>query len=202
MRSLVRRLAQIALRGAMREWPPEEMAPSAVVFAPHQDDETLGCGGTILRKRRAGAEVKIVFMTDGAGSHSHLLAGPEMRSVRIREALAAARALGIEEDSVIFLDYPDGKLTEHRESAVMKVTELLQRSRPGQVFVPYYLDGPPDHLATTTSVLAALRASDHEATVYEYPIWFWYHWPWTAAEGWNRAALGEIRGGIAKTWRL
>ena len=34
-----------------------DLEKSAVVFAPHPDDETLGCGGTIALKVRAGAEV-------------------------------------------------------------------------------------------------------------------------------------------------
>jgi hypothetical protein len=46
---------------------------SAVVFAPHPDDETLGCGGTIVRKIRAGARVRLVVMTDGGSSHRELL---------------------------------------------------------------------------------------------------------------------------------
>jgi hypothetical protein len=29
----------------------ERAKTSAIVFAPHQDDETLGCGGTVILKR-------------------------------------------------------------------------------------------------------------------------------------------------------
>lgn len=32
----------------------KELAASAIIFSPHQDDETLGCGGTIIRKRQGG----------------------------------------------------------------------------------------------------------------------------------------------------
>jgi len=35
------------------------------VLAPHMDDETLGCGGTIARHVRAGASVTTIFLTDG-----------------------------------------------------------------------------------------------------------------------------------------
>ena len=42
---------------------------AAMVFAPHPDDETLGCGGTVVKLRRAGVDVHIVFMTDGRHSH-------------------------------------------------------------------------------------------------------------------------------------
>jgi LmbE family N-acetylglucosaminyl deacetylase len=38
---------------------------SILVFAPHPDDETLGCGGTIANRVREGHEVEIFFMTDG-----------------------------------------------------------------------------------------------------------------------------------------
>jgi N-acetylglucosamine malate deacetylase 1 len=28
-----------------------------LVVAPHPDDETLGCGGTLLRRKKEGAEI-------------------------------------------------------------------------------------------------------------------------------------------------
>ncbi len=34
---------------------------STMIFAPHQDDETLGCGGLIALKLQLGIPVKVVF---------------------------------------------------------------------------------------------------------------------------------------------
>ena len=59
-----------------------DLAASAIVFSPHQDDETLGCGGTIARKKEAGAEVKVVFMTDGSLSHHRFIAQDELIELR------------------------------------------------------------------------------------------------------------------------
>src|SRR4051812_37624433 len=42
-----------------------------IVFAPHQDDEALGCGAVIARKRNDGGAVHVVFLTDGSASHPH-----------------------------------------------------------------------------------------------------------------------------------
>src|SRR5687768_6580034 len=66
-RALLRRASGGLLRSVMERLATplgeEELGRSAMVFAPHPDDETLGCGGTILQKRRAGASMRIVFMT-------------------------------------------------------------------------------------------------------------------------------------------
>jgi LmbE family N-acetylglucosaminyl deacetylase len=201
-RKLFRGLYRSLLRFSMRELREEELARSAIVFAPHPDDETLGCGGTILRKRQAGADVRIVFVTDGAQSHARLMAPEEMRFVRAGEALAAAGALGVQEDNVILLDLPDGQLSDHEAEGVARVTKVLQQAPPAEVFVPYHRDGPPDHLATTRIVLAALHTCGQDATVYEYPVWFWYHWPWTPLEGRGRAWLHELRESLKRGWRL
>jgi LmbE family N-acetylglucosaminyl deacetylase len=42
--------------------PPGERI---VVLAPHPDDETLGCGGTIRLLRKSGKKVKVIFLTSG-----------------------------------------------------------------------------------------------------------------------------------------
>jgi len=47
-------------------------ARSALVLAPHPDDETLGCGATILRKRAAGTPVHVLIVTDGEPT-AHLM---------------------------------------------------------------------------------------------------------------------------------
>ena len=51
-----------------------------VVLAPHMDDETLGCGGTIARHVRAGAQVTVIFLTDGrrGGPSCADLTGPDL----------------------------------------------------------------------------------------------------------------------------
>jgi LmbE family N-acetylglucosaminyl deacetylase len=202
MRALARRFGFRFLGCVQQEMSREDLGRSAIVFAPHPDDETLGCGGTIIRKKRAGAAVRIVYMTDGSQSHARLMAPADMKALRAGEAVAAAQALGVGREDVVLLEFPDGQLSQHREAGVRRVGEVLQATRPDEVFIPYYQDGPPDHLATTHIVEAALRACRPEATVFEYPIWFWYHWPWTRLESRGRGLLRDLKQSTARNWSL
>lgn len=152
----------------------------AVVFAPHQDDETLGCGGTIIAKKAMDATVVVVFLTDGRNSHAGLLAEDELMILRTAEAVAACRALGVGEEDVYFLEFEDGRLTEQVSTAVEKIVELLAHVQPEQVFIPYRKEPPPDHYSTQQAVLTALQTYGQPVQVYEYPVWFWYHWPWVS----------------------
>ena len=36
----------------------------AIFIAPHHDDEILGCGGTILRKKNDGFKTSLIFVTN------------------------------------------------------------------------------------------------------------------------------------------
>jgi len=154
---------------------------SAIIFAPHQDDETLGCGGTILLKRMAGAEIKIVFMTDGRTSHSQFIPVDQLIEIREQEALAAGAKLGVDRQQITFLRYPDGELGNFYEPAVQRVCHILKKHQPAQVFIPYRREFPPDHLSTNQIVLSALASLNMNTEVFEYPIWFWFHWPWVSA---------------------
>ncbi|MCC6416640.1 MAG: PIG-L family deacetylase [Gemmataceae bacterium] len=190
MRAFFRWLYQARMSRRQREWSEADLARPSVVFAPHPDDEALGCGGTIIRKRRAGAPVHLVFMTDGSQSHAHLMPPEQLSALRREEARAAARTLGVAPEDVAFLDYPDGKLTDCLAAGTARVAEILRHKRPAQVFATYHRDPPPDHRATTRIVLEALKHAGSQATVCEYPIWFWDHWPWT-----------PLRGGLRERWR-
>jgi LmbE family N-acetylglucosaminyl deacetylase len=175
-----RRLARTLTGLWARPLDASSMRASAIVFSPHQDDETLGCGGTIIKKRELGASVEMVYMTDGTTSP---LGMPihELKALRKREARAACEQLGIEQDKVTFFEFADGQLSEHVAPAIEQVTRFLIDHPAQQILVPYYQDRDPglDHVATNQIVLAALRQLGSKAIVYEYPVWYWRWWPET-----------------------
>jgi len=183
MRRVSRGLLQSAMARLATPLGEDELGRSAMVFAPHPDDETLGCGGTILQKRRAGAAMQLVFMTDGAASNPGLSSGAEMRMTRHREALEAVEILGLEPARVSWLDFPDGELLLWRAEAVMRVSRLLHLHRPEQILLPYAWREHADHVATHSIVYEALGRVGLAATLLEYPVWSWRHWPTTRRSG-------------------
>jgi len=99
-------------------WPAPKASDRILIFAPHCDDETLGLSGYLQKAARAGAEVRVVFMTNGDGFAWS--AERQLRQFRVRpegfvefgkerqrEALAALAESGIPNRSVLFLGYPD-----------------------------------------------------------------------------------------------
>ncbi len=66
-----------------------------VVFAPHPDDESLGCGGLISEAVEQGIPVHVVMVSDGGASHPGSRKFPPKRVIAIRrsETLAALSAL-------------------------------------------------------------------------------------------------------------
>lgn len=161
-----------------RELTSEELQRPALIFSPHQDDETLGCGGTIIRKIEAGADVQVVFMTDGHQSHKHLMAPERLSELREKEAAAACAILGLPESGVTFLRFPDGSLFGHIEEAAEKVCEILAQSPAVELYIPYGSEPTDDHKATHAIIQNALASQSRTYTIFEYIVWYWHHWPW------------------------
>jgi LmbE family N-acetylglucosaminyl deacetylase len=180
-----RGLGQNFLRSRSVMQPEPSLSDAAIVFAPHQDDETLGCGGTIIRKRLAGAKVKIVYLTDGGGANAHLgVITPEELS-QVRQGIAAAQILGVAAEDMMFLGFQDGQLQRSQKEAIAAVVKILQQEQPQEVFMPYRLEPRfvPDHQATQQIVTAALSQVQCAPMIYEYPIWFWFNYPWVDLMG-------------------
>lgn len=149
---------------------------TTVIFAPHADDETFGCGGLIARKVAAGATVRIVFLTDGGWNRDHC---PKLRAefvaTRQGEALAAAQCLGVPPSNVDFLSFRDNWLerlpAQDRARAVERIAEILKEAAPDEVFVTHRADRNPDHEAAYRLVLDGLAAARACVRLFEYPIW-------------------------------
>ena len=187
------------LNDVMAKRAMTDLSRSAIVFAPHPDDETLGCGGTIICKKDAGAAIKLVFMTDGSQSHASLINPNKLSEIRQQEALAAANTLGIAAADVTFLGFGDGQLDQHLAAATDRVSAFLQAHPAEEIFVPYHLEPPADHAATYDAVVDAIRQLPAEARpqIYAYPVWYWEHWPWMAPAGKGKKdALRMMRASI------
>ena len=150
---------------------------SAMFFAPHPDDEVLGCGGTIARKIASGADVHVVIMTDGRLSHSKWINEDVLASIRAREAVAANLRLGVTKENLTFLGYQDKRLSLQHESAVEDVRNILRSNPVDELYIPYEYETPVDHHATNTIVRGAAVDVARQSVIYEYPIWFWSQWP-------------------------
>ena len=144
--------------------------------APHPDDESLGCGGTLARLRSLGHRVGVAWVSDGAGSHpnSVLYAAPKLAQLREREARAAARELGVANADLFFMGLPDGELPFVGDArfgeAVEATTEILKRFQPNTVLLPWRRDPHRDHRATWFIWTSALESFGHIDRL-EYLVW-------------------------------
>jgi LmbE family N-acetylglucosaminyl deacetylase len=91
--------------------PCAAAAKTVLIFGPHPDDEILIAAGRIHAGVASGDTVKVVVVTNGDFS------GLDTGLLREGESVAAAQLLGLTENDVIFLGYPDGSLTELHDAA-------------------------------------------------------------------------------------
>jgi LmbE family N-acetylglucosaminyl deacetylase len=170
----------------------------ALVIAPHQDDETLGCGGLLRLKRLAAAPVRIAYVTDGSASHpGHpTLAPAALAALRQGEARQAMHLLGVEENALFFLGVGDGTLAHLDPPTAMavagKIAGLLRQVRPDEIFLPMRDDGSSEHEAAFVLVQRALDLAGLRPRVFEFPVW----------SAWNPLRLFRPLGASRAVWRV
>lgn len=141
---------------------------SMLVIAPHQDDETIGCGGALALQSRSGGSAAILLLTDGADGCEEIgMTRQAMMEMRNEESRRAAAVIGL--DPPVFLGH--ASLTEHFSQAVEEVRrEIVQRTADA-IFVPFVLDGHPDHRTANYILAAALGSIGRNVRIFQYEVW-------------------------------
>jgi len=149
---------------------------SIIVFAPHPDDETFGCGGTIAKRLSEGYEVLIVVLTDGKYAFSALFGidseptPDELKEIRKTEVRRATEILGVSDKQLLFLDYEDGTLDRNFNEVKGKIIEILSRNIPEEVYYTYVKDTHIDHRITGRLVRESVRELGLGTRKYQYSI--------------------------------
>ena len=150
-----------------------------LVIAPHADDESLGCGGTIALLRQAGVPVHILLVSDSSMSHPNSQKYPAEKLMQLREheLLTAAELLGVSASDVHFMRLKDSRVPTHDdtqfEEAALAITSIITAIRPRTFLIPWRRDPHPDHRATWQLVNKSLSLSAIPCRVLEYMVWLW-----------------------------
>lgn len=126
-----------------------------MVFAPHPDDDVLGCGGSLAKSADNGDDIFAVYMTSGeSGSLNY--SKDELALKRENETRLAANRLGYKE--LIFLRNSDGYL-EYDRQTLIALTNLIREKQPAVVYLPHRWDLHEDHQTTFRLVMEACQRS-------------------------------------------
>jgi LmbE family N-acetylglucosaminyl deacetylase len=142
---------------------------NVLVIAPHPDDETIGCGGTLCLHRQRGDRTIVVCLTSGELGLKHL-PRPKAWAIREKEARAAAKILDVAK--VYFLRQPDWMLGDHVEAAGNALRPVLEREQPQIIYLPHEADGHPDHRAAKPVLRLAMKdIQPFRPELRAYEIW-------------------------------
>lgn len=128
--------------------------PRVLVFAPHPDDEVIGCGGLLAALRDADARVRVIVVSDG------LLGLPPGTDTGLRknECLAGLAILGVAD--VAFWDFPDGHVPQSG-NILSRYREEASTFQPDVILLPAPTEGHADHRRVTRGVIRALEGQWH-----------------------------------------
>ena len=113
------------------------MKNKILVITVHPDDETLGCGGTLLKSKGNGNEIHWLICTTIDKNHSYY-------ETREREIKEVSKMYGF--DSVYNLRLETTKVDEYSlNDLIGKISNVIHVVKPNTIYLPFKSDIHSDH---------------------------------------------------------
>lgn len=143
------------------QWSPKVMdippGQRFLVLSPHPDDDTVGCGGTIVKLLEAGKDVRVVYLSMQVGEFT-----PDERR---REIHSALEHLGVRDFSLRESSFPSLK------EAIEIITQEIRSYVPDAVFAPSPFENHDQHLRTFEAFRLAVEKMSVNPDAILYEIW-------------------------------
>jgi LmbE family N-acetylglucosaminyl deacetylase len=137
-----------------------------LVVAPHPDDESLGCGGTLLRHIDEGDSVHWLIVTKMTPSNGFALDRIAARSYEIEAVSSTYKFAGVHH-----AELPTTRLDQVPKSEIVgAISKVFQTVRPDTVYLPYRNDAHSDHAAVFDATVSCCKTFRHPCVrrVYAY----------------------------------
>jgi len=108
-----------------------------LVIAVHPDDETLGCGGTLLKHKKNGDEIHWLICTETSENN-------EFYKTRAKEIEEVSKRYNF--DSVHHLGLKTMQVDEYSMSSLIKkISDVINDVKPEALYLPFKNDVHSDH---------------------------------------------------------
>ncbi len=158
-------------------WTDEQTLPAqiqtAMVAAPHPDDASIGCGGTLARLRRQGCQIHFVSMSSGHRADIPDSTKESRIELRINEGRQEAEVFA-GDFTPLNLPFYDHAYMPGRQD-VLKTVALLEKIQPQIVLSTSPQDRHPCHRASALIIQEALR--EYQPQGQRAELWC-YEGPW------------------------
>ena len=113
------------------------MKNNILVIAVHPDDETLGCGGTLLRHKSNGDKIHWLICTSINEDNSYF-------KKRVNEIKKVSKLFKF--DSVHNLPFETTKLYQYNMNEIIeKISTIVKKIKPNIIYLPFKEDVHTDH---------------------------------------------------------
>lgn len=139
--------------------------------SPHDDDACIGAGLWLQAALQAGVDVRLLVVTDGRMGYCDPAQKDTIIETRRVETHDSCEKLGLDEEHVRYIDYPDGSLftLQGRQEPQPDIEDIrgyiglqnamcyhLRAVRPTRIIVPTPTDLHPDHRITYSELMISL----------------------------------------------
>jgi LmbE family N-acetylglucosaminyl deacetylase len=158
---------------------------TVVVFAPHPDDDSFYCSGTLAKLVKNGNKVIIaIYTNDDKGSYDLTMTSERLAQIRKAEEEAACAVIGIPKENLVWLGYDDGEL-EYAPAKTLcgQATRIIRQYQPYAIFsldpgYPYVRWHKSDHRMSASNTVDAVRAAP-------FPLYFPEHLLYDGFKPWH-----------------
>lgn len=130
---------------------------NVLVISVHPDDETLGCGGTILRHIKFHDEVSWLILTNINDEKIWKKERIEQRQIEIEKVAALYsfhKTIKLNFDTTRLDQIPLGKLTEEIANAIKEI-------KPAIIYIHNRSDVHSDHRISFDAIISATKSFNH-----------------------------------------
>ncbi|MEN2768688.1 PIG-L deacetylase family protein [Ornithinibacillus xuwenensis] len=130
-----------------------------LVIAPHPDDETLGCGGTVLRHKQEKDEIHWLIVTGISEEDGFTKERITTRDIEIDNVSNYYNF-----DSTTKLNFPTTRLDEiPMGKLVASIGEVVNQIKPTIIYLPYRGDIHTDHKYVFDAVISCTKWFRYES---------------------------------------